>query len=216
VPEAPDRASFKGSLTLTNTQWREIVAIRPPRVPEADARAAIDFIRDIYLPLKSVTAERKELGSIVTLAKRLEAKLRKREDARQAIRWQQLEQNPYEAKQMPPEHKVIGEVRARYEQRLEGLKPAVPQPKDRKLPLEQRLLLQSLFKVWVVLFGGTLTVTDPEEGTPSGELVDFIRIATAGISPPINPYTIGNLTPKQAARRRKSAARRKPSTKTKK
>jgi hypothetical protein len=54
---------------LTDEQWRKIVAIRPPLVPEADARAAIDFIRAIYFPLKSVAVERKELGSIVTLAK---------------------------------------------------------------------------------------------------------------------------------------------------
>lgn len=178
MSEATDRASFEGSLRLTDKQWSEIVRLRPPCVPEATARTALNRALADYRRFdpKKLKAERLELRRIVKLARELEAALRRR----QALPW--------------PEAEVIHQqVLVRARSILNRLDRYISD-RARRIPLEHAILLGRLFDIWIDLFGGNpkLPVSDPPGGRkPRGLLVRFIYAVTQDIvRPPINPNTI--------------------------
>jgi hypothetical protein len=171
MTEPPTDEQAEPLRPLTDEQWRKIVAIRPPRMPEAVARAELNFIRAEYRKFDPQTLkdERERLRRIVELASELAPALRERK----ALPW--------------PEHEAVTAVLERAESILKGIDRSI---RERVWQNERALLIGRLCDIWANLFVGALTATD--QGEPqSGPLVRFILAATEGMfDPPINRHTI--------------------------
>jgi hypothetical protein len=154
-------------MSLSDAEWGEIVAVRRPRVPKANARAELDRALADYrlfaLDPKKLMAARARLSRVIELVRELEAALGAQ-----------------------PKKMIHEDI-------LKGLDRLVSQRRGRANP-DQEFLIARLLDVWEYCFRGEPKVTDRTDREPAGDLINFLLIATRDrFDRPINRHTIRNL-----------------------